>query len=124
MRTRFPAATRRCSAPAPPCKIWISVSIVYKPLGPRRSSVSTLNPENPGTRALTEVRELRAELDARYSTMRDSNTQAWTGAKERFIAAYRDLADSLRSDRAKPETEENSKPAEEPAKVESKKEGE
>ncbi len=87
-----------------------------------------LNADSRASRdkALAEVRKRRTELDARYRAMQASNTQAWTGAKERFIGAYRDLADALRPDRAKPEAEaeEGQKPAQPATQVEPKKEGE
>jgi hypothetical protein len=74
--------------------------------------------------ALAEIRERRSELDARYRAMRESSTQAWTAAKERFIGAYLDLADSLRPARVQPESEEDSKSVEEAAETGSKKKGE
>ncbi len=75
-------------------------------------------------KALAGIRERRTELDARYRAMQESGAQAWTGTKERFIEAYRDLADSLRPARVQPESEEDSKSVEEAAETGSKKKSE
>lgn len=75
-------------------------------------------------KAVTDVRERREELQARYRIMQESNAQAWSRAKEGFITAYRDLADSLRPKPAKPGAEKDQKSGEEAGRTGSKKEGE
>ncbi len=73
------------------------------------------NTQSNRERALVEARERRTDLETRYHEMQESNAQAWARARDGFVRAYRDLAETLGMQRAKPETMEDAKPKEDKA---------
>jgi hypothetical protein len=60
-------------------------------------------------RSMARVTERRAALDARYRELQKANAQAWERARDRFIRAYRALADALGAAPDQPEVEEEEK---------------
>ena len=60
-------------------------------------------------RSMARVTERRAALDARYRELQKANAQAWERARDRFIHAYRALADALGAASDEPEAEEEGK---------------
>ena len=60
-------------------------------------------------RSMARVTERRAALEERYRELQKANAQAWERARDRFVNAYRALADALREASDEPEAEEEAK---------------
>jgi len=60
-------------------------------------------------RSMARVTERRAALEEHYRELQKANAQAWERARDRFVRAYRALADALRDASDEPEAEEEEK---------------
>ena len=60
-------------------------------------------------RSMARVTERRAALEKGYSELQKANAQAWERARDRFVHAYRALAEALGAASDEPEAEEDAK---------------